>query len=137
MIDQYFKTKNTTGNKFGSEHPQKYKPSPTQRDYQRGFIKRYFAQKKNKTNQITEINRSQYLSHPNMLTGLNARLYRVFEIDWKISGVRNDIYNGKVPVEIGVEDTNKNIIEIAERQYTGISDYLDDPLEFWEGRDNE
>lgn len=136
MVEDYIISRKRSANIKGGDDPALFEPEPTVNDYRNGFITRYFARATNGSQKITEIDEIQFRSYNTLGRGLNAKIYEVFSINWKISGPRNDIYKGKIPVRNGVEDTNSNILELTEESYAGISDYLDDPLEFWEGRNN-
>ena len=134
MFSDYVISKGSTKSEHGSEDPELFTPEPTDRDYEKGYITRYFAQKKSGPKKITEISESQFETHKLSYRGLNNKLYEVFSIEWEITGPKNDIYKGKVPVSTGVESTNINLLELEEEDHPGIMKYLNDPLEFWEGR---
>jgi hypothetical protein len=58
-----------------------YIPSPTQFDYKRGFIERYFVQKINDTDSfIYEVDSTMYQ------TSLTTPFYKSVKLKWKISG---------------------------------------------------
>lgn len=101
-------------------------PSPTQKDYDRGFFDRYFLRQRN-TDRIFEVSESEYKKFS------NSKYFVRFSLKWKISGPRHDVFNDAgYPVETGVEDTNLRILEQSNQR--GISDKLSDPLEYWDGR---
>lgn len=61
-------------------------PNPTDRDYKVGYIKRYFVQKANDLNSyIYEIDFKNY----SLL--LNNKFYKTIELDWKLTGDRNEV----------------------------------------------
>lgn len=71
------------------EVPVSYSPSPTFDDYKRGFIERFFVQKRNSPlNTIVEIDYQQYnqintLNNP----GINGVIYNKVKIKWTISKI--------------------------------------------------
>lgn len=137
MINNYFTSQGRTDKQpvsLGKTTPSKFTPNPTEHDYNRGFLKRYFVQKRDRTQRIIEVSENQFRTLKVFGKGLNPKFYKGFVINWKITGPRHDIYNGKVPIRNGVEDTNRNLLELYEQDYPGITEYLDDPLEFWEER---
>jgi len=132
MFSDYVTSKGSTKSEHGSKDPELFTPEPTGRDYEKGYITRYFAQKRRGTKKITEISENQFETHKLSYRGLNNKLYEVFSIEWEIAGPKNDIYKGKVPVTTGVKTTNLNLLKLEEEEHPGIMKYLDDPLEFWE-----
>lgn len=101
-------------------------PEPTESDYDRGFFRRFFVRKRG-TAEIFEVSESEYSEFS------NSRYFVRFSLKWKISGPRNDVFNDAgYPIETGVEDTNRRILDQTNQR--GIRDKLDDPLEYWDGR---
>lgn len=105
----------------------KYRPSPTQQDYDSGYLVRYFAKKVNE-NTIIEID--------NASTGtINAMLYKVVKVQWKITGPKNNIYKDSILDKAGVSDQNKfEIDRIKKEQKVDLSSVLPNLLEYWRGR---
>ncbi len=123
-------TKQTIVSNFTA--PQKYYPSPKLSDYDKGIITRYFVIKINDNNMI-EINKFQY---DNLLNkskqGIDFNLYKPLSIKWKISGVRNDVYDRNyIIIQYGAEDTNKRTIERIARDFIAIKRYITNMLEFY------
>lgn len=104
--------------------------TPTQLDYQRGYMTRYFAKKINET-LIIEINFNDF-NEVGSENGLDSNIWKVFSLKWKISGKLVDELdsNGNV-VNYGVLDTNQRTINAYERDYRGIRGYLSNPQEFY------
>lgn len=134
MFSDYVSSKGSVTKSGGTGHPESFTPTPTEEDYREGFIRRYFAQQKRKPHKITEIDQTQFNSYDKIQKGLSQDLYEVFSLRWKITGPRNDIYKNDIPVKNGVEDTNLKNLNLEKEDHPGISEFLDDPLEFWEER---
>lgn len=134
MIADYISTKGSAEKASGTGHPKEFTPEPTDQDYLDGFITRYFAVQKRKPRKIIEISKRQFETHDKLFKGLSNELYDVFTIDWKITGPKNDIIKNGIPVRNGVEDSNRRRVELEEEDWSGLSEVLNDPLEFWEER---
>jgi hypothetical protein len=106
---------------------QRYRPSPTIDDYNKGYINRYFVKKVNE-NIITEISYQSY-------AGVNKNLYKPVELRWKISGPKNNIYKNGVLDKAGVTEQNKFEIErVKKEDGVDLSSALPNLLEYWRGR---
>ena len=92
-------------------------PTPDDKDYKRGYIKRYFVQKSNDINSpIFEIEKTQYSK-----IGLNP-FYKIVSLDWRLVGNRLEVI-----------ESNSNSIRLAEKNLKLIGLYLPNRLQFWEG----
>lgn len=93
----------------------------TEDDYKIGIISRYFAVRINdKTgSSVIEISKKDYDKF-RIKKSSTAFIYNLIEIKWKLTGPKNDVYNGNFRIENGVYDTNKRIVESAS-QKTGFS----------------
>lgn len=90
-------------------------PNPTDVDYQRRYIIRYFIQKSNDINSpIFEVNSDTYSS------AISNPYYIGVELDWSIIGSGDT-----------VKDSNRNSISIASQTIPIISLYLPNLLQFW------
>jgi len=81
-----------SGTNFDMPAIQTYVPSPTADDYVRGYITRYFVQKRNdKNSPIYEI------SYDGYTTFIGHFYYGVVALDWKLTGTDDEIKtaNGK------------------------------------------
>lgn len=95
---------------------------PTEKDYQKGFIERFFSQDKRNKN-IIETKKSKFLK-------LRQLPYvESLSFKWNLAQPADDIVKGKY-VYSGSISKNKNLIEQAENQMTGISLLLKSPSEF-------
>lgn len=127
MIDAYLKA----GDERPNLPPEKFPgtqsaPEPTGRDYERGHFERFFVRKRG-TAEITEVSEDEFREFS------ESRYFVRFSLNWKISGPRNDVFNDAgYPIETGVEDTNLRVLEQIDQR--GIRDKLNDPLQYWDGR---
>jgi hypothetical protein len=109
--------------KGGYRSPIPFKPSPTDYDYKYGYITRYFLQKRTSPqNTIIEVSEDDYsaLSPSPSPTDISDKVYNNISIDWVIVG--NEGY---------VTDSNKKLLENAEKSFRGIKNYLSNLLEFY------
>lgn len=89
-------------------------PKPTDGDYKVGYITRYFTQKVNdNSSYIYEISENQFTKLS------NNPLYKVVELDWKISGDREE-----------VREMNRKSIRFASVDMKNIGLYLPNHLQF-------
>ena len=98
-----------------------YYPSPTDSEYQIGEFQRYFCKKTN-NNIYIEIDKSTFDNLENKNPIIPYYLYIPFEIPWKISGDKSQVYK-----------TNKNIVDLVSKQnkLPGFSLYIKDYLRFY------
>ena len=107
-------------------YPVYFKPFPKTKDYSLGYINRYFVQKINDLI-ITEVNKNKY-------NEISSTVYNKLSIRWIISGPKNNVYKNKILNRIGVTEKNVKILNVSENKMMGIKNYLNTPLEFWNGK---
>lgn len=107
-------------------YPVYFKPFPKTKDYSLGYINRYFVQKVNDLI-ITEVNKNKY-------NEISSTVYNKLSIRWIISGPKNNVYKNKILNRIGVTEQNVKILNVNENKMMGIKNYLNNPLEFWNGK---
>ena len=104
-----------------------YIPNPNEKDYTRGYIRRYFLQKTNdKGSPIFELSQSkkgQFLSNP---------LYTVVDIKWRIRGPREVVYgdNGLIR-DKSVSGSNAIAIKLVSHLIPNLKLYLPNLLQFY------
>ena len=106
--------------------PSYYKPNVTKNDYLKGYINRYLVQKINDLT-ITEVIKENY-------NGISNNFYNKLVIQWTISGPKNNQYNNKILEKKGVQEQNTQTLVENEKKMKGLKNYLNNPLEFWEGK---
>lgn len=120
-------------NVFTKEDPVPRRPEPTEDDYERGYMYRYFLQLKRPEGKPPfEVDRQQFESWQNAEQGISQSLYRGLEVKWKLAGPKERKTNDLgYPVRSGVRPTNENLVELYEEDLPGLGDVLDDPLQYW------
>ena len=109
-----------------------YAPTPTEKDYDLGEIRRYFAQQTNQKNgEIFEISEQNY-SKLN-----NSPAYLTISLRWKIAGpstsVRRIIDGESVRERSGVVEANTVAVEQAAKVMPAITQKLSNPFQLWRG----
>lgn len=101
-------------------------PKLVERDYARGYIVRYFAQKVNdKSAPISEITSIEY----NKL--INSPMYIVTNLRWRITGSYEPVYKeGNIMLDKGVRLSNKTSIQLASDEMTNLKLYLPNLVQF-------
>lgn len=104
--------------------PQPYYPRPTDTDYQRGSIMRYFAKKRNQPGFIIEIDKETHdsLKTPNSI--YDYITYEAIDTLWQITGPLRDNRTAKQYKIAGIIDTNKRLIEAKEAKFPGLVAYI-------------
>jgi hypothetical protein len=94
---------------------------PSEKDYQKGTLKRYFV--KNKVdNSIKEVTRVAYVA-------AKVPYLERLEIDWNLTGPVADTQIGSY-IKEGAATKNQRIVEQAEEKIQGISQYITDYGEY-------
>jgi hypothetical protein len=85
-LTRYNKVAKNIGNTFNEKRISPYVPTPTDLDYERGYIVRYFIQKANDTqSRITEVD---YIGYSKFVGDV---FYTTVSLDWKIKGTDEEI----------------------------------------------
>ena len=102
-------------------------PSPTDSDYKKGYIDRYFVQKRNdKGAPIYEVSSYDYAK-----TTRNS-FYGGVIMKWRISGPLQPVYNADSSVkDKGVLESNKNSILLHKQQIPNLKLYLSNLRQFY------
>ena len=102
-------------------------PSPSDIDYRRGFIKRYFVQKTNdKGSPIYEISKrdiNKYKTNP---------LYTSVDLRWRINGPKETQYDDEGNVsDKAVSESNRVAIRLVADKIPNLKLYLPNLLQFY------
>ena len=111
---------------FDLQLPKTIVPSPSELDYDNGFIRRYFIQKTNDSNGfVFEISHEMYGYYS------DNPFWKVADLKWRITGPKETVYNkmGELS-DVGVEITNKQIINLTSKKIRNIGLYLPNLLQF-------
>lgn len=103
--------------------PNSYYPKPNSDDYKRGYLIRYFTKKQDETS-IIEISEEEYNNIVNGTTDYDIRIYQTQKILWKITGPLNAQRQSQYNVIPGIIDTNKRLVETANKTFLGILDFI-------------
>ena len=104
--------------------PNSYYPQPTDQDYKKGYLIRYFTKKENERGFITEISQNEYNSIVNGTADYNISIYQTTTILWKLTGPLNSKRESQYNIIPGIIDTNKRLTESANRTFLGIVDFI-------------
>ena len=112
---------------FTLQIPKTVIPIPTEFDYDSGFLRRYFIQKTNDSNgfvfEVSEEVHDELRDNP---------FWKVTDLKWRITGPKETVYNQKGELsDIGVEITNKQIINLTSKKIRNIGLYLPNLLQFY------
>ncbi len=114
---------NITSNRLQGQ-PTSFFPEPSEEDYTRGYITRYFTKKENQKGYIIEISREEYNDIVNGETDYDIRLYQVSTILWKLTGPLNNTRKSQYNIIPGIIETNKRLTEAANKNFLGIIEFI-------------
>jgi len=107
--------------KYGND-PKSFTPQPTEQDYTRGSINRYFAKRiTEKPPSIREISAQSYNSLNSKDGDYNYAIWRPYTVLWRISG----------PTEQQVSTTNQKTVDRANKDFRGIKTYLKNYTQYY------
>jgi hypothetical protein len=123
----YSKLKNIE--KFNIKNPKNFIPTPSDTDYQIGFIRRYFVTKTaDLAGFVYEVkfdDYENYLENPHFIcVDLKWRIRGPLDITYKSNGEINDR---------GVSNSNKAAISLTSQKLKNIGLYLPNLLQFYKG----
>jgi hypothetical protein len=103
---------------------------PTEKDFKRGYMERYFAHKIN-DKIVIELDKDNF-SNIGKDGGLDKNLWEKIKIRWKVSGPEYDQRDKKSGIlkESGIIDTNRRTTAIISEKYPHMMDVLVDLSKF-------
>lgn len=104
--------------------PTSYFPRPTQSDYDKGYIVRYFTKKINTPGYVIEISPQEYSAIQNGSVPYDVSYWQLQDIFWKLTGPLNQKRISQYDVRAGIIDTNKRLVENANKTFLGITDFI-------------
>jgi hypothetical protein len=107
-----------------SGKPNSFYPQPTEADYKRGYVIRYFTKRENQAGFVIEISQQEYSSIVNGTANYDISMYQVTKILWKITGPLNSQRQSQYNVIPGILETNQRLVESANKTFFGITDYI-------------
>ncbi len=112
--------------------PESYYPQPTEEDYKKKNIIRYFAkERKVRSFKIIEINKITYDDIYSQNGIYNYPMWDITSLFWKISGPLKTerLLNGVI--NPGVIETNERLVLLKDPQFIGIKNYITDFQQFY------
>jgi hypothetical protein len=110
------------GNPAGGPTP--YYPYPLQSDYDRGYIIRYFAKKKNAAGYVVEVSEQEYKNIQDGTVNYDVAMYQTGQILWKLTGPLNSVRISQYDTRAGIVDTNRRLTENLNKTFLGITDFI-------------
>lgn len=104
--------------------PQPFYPQPTENDYKRKSITRYFAKKRDRAGYIIEVNKETHDSLKNVDSVYDYITYETTSTLWQIAGPLYDDRTNRQYKIAGIIDTNKRLIEAKEPSFPGLIAYI-------------
>jgi hypothetical protein len=104
--------------------PNSYYPQPTEQDYKKGYVIRYFTKKENEKGFVTEISQDEYNTIINGTADYDITIYQTTTILWKLTGPLNSTRMSQYNIIPGIIDTNKRLTESANKTFLGIVDFI-------------
>lgn len=113
-INRYNEISRNLNKQKVSQHPTAFIPSPTEKDYKRGYIVRYFTQSANNSSMpIIEVKNSGYAKFT------ANPFFKTVKLDWRLIGNEDE-----------VKKSNKTSIRLASKRIPRIKLYLPNRLQF-------
>jgi hypothetical protein len=106
--------------------PIQYYPAPTDNDYQKGYIMRYFAKKRNDIGYVIEIDKDTYQSLLKKDSVYDYITYQSIDLFWQITGPLRDNRTNKQYKVSGIIDTNKRLVEEKDKNFRGLMEFIGD-----------
>jgi hypothetical protein len=104
--------------------PTPYFPFASKDDYKKGYLLRSFVKKVNDRGFVTEISNEEYANFQNGTVDYDVSDYLVLQILWKLTGPLNTVRISQYDIRSGIIDTNKRLVENANKTFLGITDYI-------------
>lgn len=104
--------------------PTSYFPQPLETDYTKGYLNRYFTKKINTPGYIIEISSQEYTAIQTGTVPYNTSYWITQEIFWKLTGPLNQVRVSQYDIRAGIIDTNKRLVETADKTFLGIKDFI-------------
>lgn len=124
--DDYINVKNIDIEKYKNFLPiTPYYINPTEQDYTKGYIMRYFTKKRNESGYIIEIDKKTFLSLQRFDSPYDYAVYHTMDTYWQLTGPLNDKVDPKTGIRTkGIIDTNKRLIESKDPSFRGLVEYI-------------
>jgi hypothetical protein len=104
--------------------PVPYFPFATEADYKKGYLLRSFLKKVNDKGFVIEISNEEYANFSNGIVDYDVSDYLSLQILWKLTGPLNTVRLSQYDIRSGIIDTNKRLVENANKTFLGITDFI-------------
>lgn len=104
--------------------PTPYFPFVIEADYKKGYLVRSFVKKVNDKGFVIEISSEEYANLKNGTVNYDVSDYLSIQIFWKITGPLNTVRVSQYDIRNGIIDTNKRLVENANKTFLGITDFI-------------
>jgi hypothetical protein len=102
-----------------------YFPQPTDIDYKRGFIMRYFVKKRNQNGYLIEVEKDIFESLKEVNSQYGYETYHSIDTFWQLTGPLHDFVDTKTGIRTsGIIDTNKRLIESKDKVFRGLLEFI-------------
>jgi len=129
LVDEYLAV---GGRRVDTVRFNPFVPTPFQKDYDLGEIRRYFAQQaNNKTGEIFELSKQDFAA------AKLSPLYLTVSLRWKISGpaasARSTLKGKSIRERSGIVEANTTAVKQAAKKMPAIAQKLSNPFQLWRG----
>jgi hypothetical protein len=104
--------------------PTSYFPIAIDSDYSAGNIIRYFTKKVNTPGYVIEISQIEFAAIENGTVPYDVSMWQTLQLFWKITGPLNQKRISQYDIRAGIIDTNKRLVETANKTFLGITDFI-------------
>jgi hypothetical protein len=106
--------------------PKPYKPHPSKKQYDSGYIERFIM--------IKNSNKSGHEINPVDANKLDTRIYTLYRFIWRISGSEDFVKKNNIIIDYGVKNQNQNtLLGIKKTSNIDLSRIIKSPLDLWRG----
>jgi len=123
QVSNFIEKTNLTSNRIPGK-PNSYYPQPTESDYRRGYIIRYFTKKENEKGFVTEISQEEYNSIVNGTADYDISIYQTAKILWKLTGPLRSQRKSQYNLIPGILETNQRLTEETNKTFIGIVEFI-------------
>lgn len=120
--DLAFKT-NIRANRIPGK-PNSFYPQPTEDDYKKGYVIRYFTKRENEKGYVIEISRDEYNSIINGTADYDISIYQTTTILWKLVGPLRSVRQSQYNIIPGIIETNERLTLAANKTFLGILEFI-------------
>lgn len=104
--------------------PISYYPIPTDSDYSKGYLVRYFLKMTNQVGYVMEISPTEYASIRNGTANYDVSFMQTVEILWKLTGPLRNKRVSQYDTRAGIIDTNQRLVENANKTFVGLKEFI-------------